>query len=103
MRQRDRIEVRESARPKIWRDNLLADIEARAAAAWCSTTIDEQGPALGRDQQYRVALGNVDGRLLQFASPAFRLATVAQGKIRHRQPRDRTTNKESAPPRREKT
>ena len=60
----DGVEVADAARPERFRDDFLADVEilrglVRAAAK--AAAIDEQGFAVGGDQEQRVALADVDG------------------------------------------
>ena len=60
----DRVEVANAARPQNLGDDLLADVEVlrglvRAAAK--AAAIDQQGFAVGGDQQQGVALADVDG------------------------------------------
>jgi hypothetical protein len=58
------VEMADAARPESLRDDFLADIEIlwglmRAASE--TAAVDEQGLAVGSDQQKRVALANING------------------------------------------
>src|SRR5580692_1127652 len=58
------VEVTDAARPESFRDNFFADVEVLRGLMWAATetaAIDEEGFAVGSNQEKRVALANVDG------------------------------------------
>ncbi len=57
----DDIEVGDASRPEIGRDYVFAEVELRAGAPNRATGVDEQGLALGRDQQNGIAFADIDG------------------------------------------
>ena len=57
----DGVEAADATGPEIGCDDLLADVPASRDAADRTPGIDEQGATLGRDDEERVALTDVDG------------------------------------------
>ena len=76
----------DAAIPKIRRDHLLADIEVGMHPLRQASGINQQGAALGRDQQNGIALPDVDGRHLHHAGAKVR----ARGDKRNPAPQRRT-------------
>src|SRR5208282_3986989 len=71
MRERHHIEPLDSARPKVRRDNFLADIDPRAVTAnplraGLATAVNEHRTSIGEGREYRVALSNVEHGHLEF-------------------------------------
>jgi hypothetical protein len=56
----DDVEARDAARPKIGRDDVLAEVELRPAAADEASSIDQQGAALRGNQQDGIALAHIN-------------------------------------------
>ena len=72
MRDHDHVEMIDASIPKIRRDHLFAEIEVRMHPLRQASSINEQGAALGRDQQNGIALSDVNGRHLHHAGAKMR-------------------------------
>ncbi len=73
VRDGDRVQPANAARPEIGRDHFLADIEVGAHVARHAAGVHQQRFAFGRDQQQRIALADIDGRDLEYAGMPLRL------------------------------
>jgi hypothetical protein len=73
VRDGDRVEPPDAARPEVRRDHFLSGIELRPGVLRHASGVHQQGLAFRRDQQQRIALADIDGGNFQDARMPLRL------------------------------
>src|SRR6266496_6152232 len=73
MRERDRVNMRNSARPEIRRDHVFADIHLRMGPERQAACVHHQGFSIGERKEKRIAQANVNRRHFQYAGTKLRM------------------------------